>query len=612
MKKLIIYLLSFLLFVPFIWGKEEEEKKEKVEYPLKYYIIVTANRLEEPLEKVSASFTLITEQEIKERQAVTLAELLLGVPGFSRAQVGSIGHLTSLFIRGAESDHNLVLINGIPINDPASSYFDFSGLSLDDIERIEIVRGPQSTLYGSDALGGVINLITKKGGKGTKFNLSFIGGSDSTYKGSFSFSLGNESENFYFSSSHFSTEGNFKNDDYKNTTLSLRGELKIKNKSKLEVFARYTKTDLGIPFSSPQIPSFSRRQKTEETVISFPFSLAFSSLKLKLNLSYFKRNYIFKDPDAFWSYLNTKSNILRLDAQSDFAYSIGIFTIGGEWRKFFVTSEDNFGISIDNRKIDTRALFIQNQVHIDKTLFLTTGIRFDYHSEFGSHYSPRVTGALLLGNTKFKASIGSGFRAPRPYELYTFWGNRDLKPEISTNWEIGVEQKLFNSRIIAGITYFSSNIKDLIVYDFSTFKLQNLAQTEISGEEITLYFIPHRNFNLKLNYTHLIAQDKKKKEELLRRPRHTFNLNVNFKPVERFNINLNFIYVGKRKDLDEINFIFIENPPFNRIDLSSRWLLEKRIHLICKISNVLNKKYQEVYGYPSPNRGIYFGLEYSF
>ena len=613
MKKLIICILSFFLTFSFALSKnpsEKEKKGEKVKYPLKHYILVTANRLEEPAEKVSTSYTLMTEEEIEKRQAITIDELLNSVPGFIKARAGSPGHLTSLFIRGSESDHNLVLINGVPVNDPSSSYFDFSSLTLDDVERIEIIRGPQSTLYGSDALGGVINLITKRGDKGTKFNLNFLSGSDSTYKGSFSLSLGNQSKNLFLNTSYFSTEGNFENDDYTNITASIRGELKLKDKGTLGIFTRYTKTNLGIPFSLPNVPSPRRRQKTEEAIINFPFTMKFSFFKLKLNLSYFKRKYVFNDPEALWGYLHTKSSILRLDIQSDFTYSNGIFTIGGEWKKFYVFNEDNFGVSIDNKKFDTKALFIQNQIYMNN-FSITGGIRVDYHSEFGFHYSPRITGALFFGNTKFKASIGSGFRAPRPFELYTFWGNRNLKPEVSKSWEVGVEQKFLSSRVIIGLTHFSSKIDDLISFNYSTWKLENLAYTKINGQELTVSLIPHRDFNIKLNYTHLIARDDKN-EELLRRPKHSFNFSLDINPIDRMNIFLNFTYVGKRKDYDELHFVTIENSPFNKLDFSLRYRIDERIHIFTKITNALNKKYEEIYGYPSPDRGIYFGIKYGF
>jgi vitamin B12 transporter len=613
MKKLFVYLLCLLLFVSTVWSKKEKEKEEKFKYPLRHFVVVTADRLEEPAEQVSASFSVITEEEIKAKQIYNLSEILTNVPGFCRAQVGSIGHVSSLFIRGAESDHNLVLLNGIPINDPASSYFDFSSISLDDIERIEIVRGPQSTLYGSDALGGVINLITKRGERGAKFNLNFAGGSDSTYKGSFSFSAGNDFGKIYLNTSHFRTQGNFENDDYKSTTFSFRGEIKIKGDSNFEFFARHTKTELGIPFSAPQVPSFSRRQNTEETIIGIPISFSFlPSWNLKLNLSYFKRDYKFKDPASFWNYYHTKSNTLRLDFQSDFSYSTGLFTVGGEWKDFFVTNEDNFGVSIDNKKTEMRALFMQNRLHIANTFFWTAGIRLDSHNEFGVHYSPRITGAFLIKNTKLKASWGSGFRAPRPNELYSFWGNKDLKPEVSTSWEIGIEQNLFDSRLLISFTHFSSKIKDLIVYDLASWKLQNLAQTKLQGQEITFYFIPHRNFTLRAGYTRLIAKDKKTNEDLLRRPKNTYNLDVSFKPIEKFNINFHLTYIGKRKDLDEITFMTVDNPAYNLVDFSIKWQLNNNFNLFSKISNLFNKKYEEVYGYPSPDRGIYFGMEYNF
>lgn len=615
MKKSIVFLLGFIFFVSFVWGEKKEEKAEKAKSLLKHYIVVTADRLEEPAEEVSASFTLITAEQIKEKQVINLAEILPFVPGFSIAQTGSIGHLSTLFIRGAESDHNLVLLNGIPINDPASSNFDFSGLSLDDIEKIEIIRGPQSTLYGSDALGGVINLIPKEGREETNFDLSISGGSDSTYKGALSFSSGSEKSNIYLGASHFSTQGNFENDDYMYTTFSIRGNRNVRESSFLELFARYSKTNVGIPFSSPYNPSPLRRYRTEETLLSLPFSFPIlPSWKLKFNLSWFIRKYEFEDPDDPWgfTYSSTHSRTLRLDTQSNLSYSSGIFTFGGEWENSHVNDRDNFGFNFKDQKIESKALFVQNRLSLANSFFLTTGIRLDYHNQFGVHYSPRVTGAYIIKDTKLKASWGSGFRAPRPNELYNWWGNKDLKPEVSSSWEVGVEQKLFNSQLLIGFTHFSSGIKDLIVYDFVSWKLKNLAQTRLQGQELSIYFIPHRNFNLKANYTHLLARDKKENKDLLRRPRHSFNFDFSFNLLERIKLNLNLIFVGRRKDYDELTFSTVDNPPFNRVDFSLRLKLKERIHLTVKVNNLLDKKYQEVYGYLSPNRGVYFGMEFNF
>ncbi|MFQ6082511.1 MAG: TonB-dependent receptor plug domain-containing protein [Candidatus Aminicenantia bacterium] len=616
MKKTLIFLtIFFLIFSLAKSEKKDNESKKKLMPELKYQIVVTADRIEEPAEQVSASFTIITSKDIKARQAETLSDILPSIPGFARAQIGSPGHLSSLFIRGAESDHNLVLLNGIPINDPASSYFDFSNLSLDDIEKIEIIRGPQSTLYGSNAIGGVINLITKKGSEKSKFEFSALGGADSTYKGAFSFSSGGKKGNIYLGTSYFSTQGNFENDDYTNTTISARGDIKLSELSNLELIARYNRTDLGIPFSFPGKFSPSRRQQTEETLLSLPFSLLIlPTWKIKLNFSYFKRNYKFEDPDDAWGFTNslTHSRTLRLEAQSNLSYVLGILTFGGEWQSSSVDDENNFGVNFKNQKVETKALFIQNRLNFTNSFFLTAGLRLDNHSQFGNHYSPRITAAYLIRDTKLKASWASGFRAPRPNELYTWWGNKDLKPEVSRSWEIGIEQKLMNSKLLLGVTYFSSEIEDLIVYDFISWKLKNLAQTQIKGTEFSLYFIPHRNYSLQANYTYLRAKDRTKGQDLLRRPRHSLSFDFNVQLMEKVNMNLGIIYVGKRKDYDELTFSTIDNPPFNRVDLSIRWRVRNGISLTGKISNLLNKEYQEVYGYPSPDRGAYFGIEFSF
>ena len=615
MKKSTVFLLSFIFLVFFVRGEQEEEKTKKKQSRLEHHIVVTADKLEQPAEEVSASFTIITDKQIKDKQAITLDEILPYVPGVSMVQYGSIGHLSNLFIRGAELDHNLVLINGIPVNDPASAYFDFSSISLDDIEKIEIVRGPQSTLYGSDALGGVINLISKKGESKNKFNLNLMGGSDTTYKGSFSFSSGSERGNIHLNTSHLSTQGNFENDDYTNTSFSFRGGVKVKEHSLFELFAKYNKTSLGISFSSPQNPSPLRRNSTEESILSLPFSFSvFPAWELKFNLSYFNRKYEFEDPDdpMGYTFSSTYSRTLRLDVQSNLSYSSGIFTFGGEWRNSFINDMDNFGVNFNDQRIETKALFIQNRLNIASDFFLTAGIRLTHHSQFGAHYSPRVTGAYIIKDTKLKASWGSGFRAPRPNELFNWWGNKELKPEVSSSWEVGIEQKLFNSQLLIGFTHFFSEIKNLIVFDFPSWKFKNLDQSRLQGQEFTLSFIPHGNFILQVNYTHLLARDIKENNDLKKRPRHSFNFDFTFTPLERIKLNLRMIYVGRRKDYDELTFSTVDNPAFNRVDFSFRCKLKEKIYLSAKINNLLDKKYQEAYGYPSPDRGAYFGIEFNF
>ncbi|MEW6456142.1 MAG: TonB-dependent receptor [Acidobacteriota bacterium] len=605
-----IILMFVLCFTAVLFSFSDEKKKEE-EFKIYEKVIVTANRYEEKLKEVSTSYTLITKEDIEKMGFKTLNEILNFMPGANVFQNGSTGHFSSLFLRGSSSNHNLVMLDGIPIIDWSSYSYDFSQIPLHNVERIEIIKGPQSTLWGSRAMGGVINLITKKPDKFLSLELN--SGSDGTINGIASVSRKFKHTDFSIFSYYWKSNGEIENDGFRAFDLSGKGEIFFSEKTNLAIFLRSYNSMTEIPFSMG-FPSPMRNNRVKENFVSIPFTRKSEKSHFSINLSYFDRNYQFNDPQDFfgYTYSKTDSSLLRLNLQQDLIYNkSNILSFGGEIEESRVSDENSFGENFKSLRISNKSLFIQNQFKSMKNFVLTAGVRYDSNNQFGEYISPRITGCYFIpyGNVKIKSSWGKGFRAPIPIEYAGPFGNSELKPETATSWEIGVEKNFLEGRIISGVTYFKSDYKNLIVFDFFKYRMENLAKFGSKGYEFSLLLYPVREINLNFNYTGLILSEGKG-QPLLRRTKDTWSSSLNFLIREKINLNLNFIYVGNRKDLDERYFSIVDNPPFNRINANIRIDLKDGFFFTIRISNLLNRSYEEIYGYPSPDRGILVGLQW--
>ncbi len=633
-KKIFIFVTILILLISNA-GLAQTEKEVTLEE-----IVVTASRVEEPVREVASSITVITEKEIESRKATTVAEVLRDVPGLDVSKSGGPGGLTSVFIRGAKSEHTLVMVDGVEMNDPMDPgrSYDLSKLTVDNIERIEIIRGPQSTLYGSDAIGGVINIITKKGEGKPKFFISGEAGSYRTYQGKAGLSFGTKLLNFSLGVSHFDTEGfssahkkygNTERDGHRNTSISTRLGVNPFEFLEIDLILRYmnSKTDLdrgGGPNQDDPNFFLDHRQlffKTQGRVTLFD---KLWEQKIGFSLAEHEREY--KDrPDILHPFDSSRGIYDGLTWKFDwqhnlFLHKTNTITAGVEYEKeegkskYFLQSMWGPYISIFPRKsASTRAFYIQDKVDLFESFFATLGLRVDDHSRFGSKTTFRIAPAYIFKNTgtKLKATYGTGFKAPTLYQLFDpSIGNINLRPEKSKGWDAGIEQSFLKEKITVGATYFRNDFKDLIDYDWALGYI-NIDKAKTEGMEVFISIRPIEDLTISANYTYTDTEDKETGEKLLRRPRQKGSLNLSYRFLDKGNLNLNIIYVGERDDLKPYPRRG-EVGGYTVVNLAASYDIHKNFQLFGRIENLFDKKYEDAWGYGTAGFSVYGGIKLNF
>jgi len=643
MKGLISILLSLTLFVSFPFSLFAQEKEVTLGK-----VVVTATRVETPMEEIASSVTVISSKEIERKQKTTVLEVLKGLPGLDVVQNGGVGGATSIFLRGANSEHTLVMIDGVEVNDPISPgrSYDFAHLTVDNIERIEVIRGPQSTLYGSDAIGGVVNIITKKGEGKPKFFLSTEGGSFTTFRESTGVSGGNRWINYSLGFSRLDTDGisaaskkdgNYERDGYKNTSLSARLGFIPKENLDVDFIFHYikAKTELdnfgGVGGDDPNYV-----QESEQFLFKTQLGLSLFEKVWTQKLGFAMNDYDRdvknkKDPQHPFDSERGQydGQLMKLDWQHHLQlHKTNALTFGFEYEreegksKYYWESIWGPGQSIFPKKTaNIKGYYIQDEIKLWDRLFATLGIRIDDHSRFGSETTYRVAPAYLIKetDTKIKGTFGTGFKAPTLYQLFapaTLWGpigNKDLKPEKSKGWDFGVEQNFFKNRVTLGATYFRNDFKDLIQFDWGQGYI-NIAKAKTEGVELFASAKPIDDLTLRINYTYTDTEDKTTGEALIRRPKNKIGFDINYHFLNNGNVNLGVIYVGKRDDLD-----FSISPSrrvkldqYTLVNLAVSYDITKNFQLFGRVENLLDKEYEEVKGFGTPGLSFFGGMKLSF
>ena len=601
-------------------------------------IVITATRTELAAEKVASSVTVITREEIERRQTSSVAELLRTVPGVDILRAGPPGGQTSVFTRGTESNHTLVLIDGVEAGDPSNptGQFDFASILVDDIERIEIVRGPQSTLYGSDALGGVIHIITRRGARGGSAYVE--GGEYRTWNvrggahgGAGGWRYGGslarqDTEGFSAASER---RGNSEEDGYENTTLA--GYLGYAFSPRLDVDLHLRRvdsdTEIDETFCDP-VTFACRFTDDGDSHVETGFWLGRAQGAYRgfggrwvqrFGISYtdYERTTFFGpepasttvDEDHF------EGRKLKFDWQHDLRFHpLHLFTLGLESEEEKAHSE-----GLDNASARTNAFFVQDQINAGGAFSLTLGLREDDHEQFGSHTTWRATPAWRIGGsgTRLRASYGTGFKAPALFELFddTFGtANPDLKPETSKGWDAGIEQQWFGGRWQASATYYKNDVENLIncIFDPATFTCPfiNIDRAETRGYELATRVAPFERFSFGLNYTRGRATDKATDEQLLRRPRNKGSLFLDWQFLPQAGLTLTGRHFGARSDIHSASFATIELDSYTVLDLALRYDFTRHWRLSARVENLDDERYEEIHGFGAAERSAYVGLAY--
>ena len=577
-------------------------------------IVVTASALPETVESTPAATTVITREEIEQREARDVADVLREVPGVVVSRTGSPGRATSLFTRGSNSTHTLVLWNGIEITNPYFAGYDWGRFSTAGVEQIEIVRGPFSALYGSDAVAGVVNVLTNP--KRSELRGSVEAGEHGLRNGNVvaSYVSGALSASGSFESRD--DDGFAPNDDFSQDAASVALRFKPSDSFSVGLSARHTNYDLGIPTNlnatyDALVPSLHRRQDGTERQIAIPIEQILGRFSYELTLAESKRDDDFNDPDdpSFYISGSTKSTTRRARLTTRTNTSAGTFVIGGEYERAAVDDVTNFGTNLDDSRRTERSLFVEDRfthaVTSSSRIEVSAGARYDDYETFGSEVSPRIAAAFVTGTHKFRAGYGEAFRAPSVGELYfPFLGNAALEAERSRSYELGYDHASGFSA-----TLFRGEYDDLIVFDLVTQHFANIGRASAKGIELAYQRAITASVHANASYTYTDTNEEGFDRPLLRRPKHSGSLFAGWRGGN-LEINAGVSYTGARADVQAV-------APFGRITNGAYATLDANVQFhagrfapFIRVENLTNTKYEEVEGYPSASRRISAGLKF--
>ncbi len=582
--------------------------------PVSETVVVTATAFPEEQLQVGAATTVITRKRIEQGGFRTVLEVLRSVPGIDVVRSGSDGSVTSVFLRGSNSTHTLVLVDGARVNSPFFSGYDFSALTTENVERIEIVRGPFSALYGSDALGGVIQIFTRPATSSPMGRATVEVGDAGQRQGSLFFSAGAGPLAAAASYRNARVGGDRTNADWREENGSLRLEGRLGEAARIALEGSILDGELGIPGpvgkETPRARGGFREERIALPVTFHPAAEHEASLLLARVAS----KPSFRNPDDPFGFTSSDTNARTWQARASDTWQMGRQTLTAlaSWERWTVDDESSFGVNLKNDRSTLWGMGLQDTLRLGGTWIAAAGLRYDHHSEFGHAWSPRATLAWLSADAvwKLRASVGRAFRAPSVGELYyPFSGNPELRPERSTAYELGAERYLPRGRV--EVALFWNQFTDLIVYDLARFQNFNIGRARTRGVEVAWRQDVTARAAVDAGYTYLDAQNLVTGERLVRRPRHRAFVGATLRPLATLAISPRLTFVGRRADGDALTFKPTEDPSFLRIDLFARYDLG-HVAPYARLENLASRRYEEANGYPAPGRRYALGLEARF
>jgi vitamin B12 transporter len=607
-------------------------------------VVVTATRVPTPQSEVASSITVITADQIAAMQAVTLPDVLRYAPGLNLVQTGGPGGQTSVFMRGTNANHTKVLLDGIDISDPSSSNaaFDFGPFLAQDIERVEILRGPQSGLYGSDAIGGVINIITKAGTGAPQLSAAVEGGSFETFNQAVGVSGSQNQFSYAANVAHLHAgstpvtplvdlpAGEGRRNDYDdNLTASTKLSYALDSNLDVGFVGRYTDSHLHFTsdfFDEDTFADFPDPNQSE-TVSTNYYGRVFGHLALldnrldqTLGVAYTRDRSDTVSPD-FSEELDTGKRV-KLDYQGSFklvdsSTDAQTLVFGAEHARDQISEPLDAGLSIDSGYLEVQSRFA-------KRLFTALNVRYDSNSLFGHKVTYRFAPTFVIAETgtQIKASIGTGFKAPTLVELFennSFQvANPNLKPETSVGWDAGIEQALLNDAVHVGATYFHIRLRDLIEDEFlpntdpTVFQFGdvNVDRATTLGVESFISYKPWSALTLRVDYTFTQATDDVLQEELPRRSRNKASLNANWGATSALSFDVNLLYVGTWIDVSRDGSIpRLQAPGYFTANVAGNYKVTQNFEVYARVGNLLDRYYENPVGFQQPFFGAFGGVK---
>jgi vitamin B12 transporter len=627
---------------------EDENTAEDVLRP-QYEITVTANRIETPLKETGSSVTVILREDLERTGKTMVFEALQSMAHLNLTQNGPTGGVTQVQIRGSESQHVKILLDGIEVNDPInpSRSVNLAHLTVGNISRIEIVSGPQSTLYGSDAMGGVIHIITREeigplqvrfssqaGSYGTLASTGELFGGTEKLRYSLGFGQ-HHSEGFSAAGSQY--QGNSEKDAYRNLSLFGKIGLSLRDNLDLKFSFRFFDAQADIDnFGGDYGDDPNNKEDTRGFIFNGEARGLFWNNRWESRLQAAAMNsersydnpvddlHLFDSDDSLY-----KGGLIKLDWQNNlFLHESNTLTFGVEHTRERGESEYHsmgmwgpYDSIFPQENAHNTGIYVQDQVRLGGQFFATIGSRWDTHSEAGSAFTYRAAPAFWIPSTgtRFKASLGTGFKAPSIYQLYapgTFYGpvgNTELEPEESTGWDIGIEQFLFENRLMLEAVYFDNRFKNLIDFDYSIGYV-NVTEATTHGFELHAHAHPAHNLIIDAAYVNTDAKNEITGGNLLRRPKHKFSAYLAWRLTNRADVNIELIHVGEREDIFFAGYTStrLTVEAYTLVNAAASYSLLDDLRLFVRIDNILDQGYEVIKGYGTPGFSAYGGIRLDF
>jgi vitamin B12 transporter len=626
-------------------------------------IVVSPTSVATPIDQIASSVTVITAADLERRQIRTVPDALRTVPGLNVVQSGGMGGQTAIFMRGTNSNHVKVLLDGIDISDPSTpnGAFDFAHLLTGDVERIEVLRGPQSGLYGSDAIGGVISITTRKGDGPMKATGYVEGGSFGTFNQAARLSGAQNNISYSFNVLHarqidqvvtptnILAPGEARHSNwYDNWTYSTKLGVAVSDQVAVNFTGRYTDANLrltGDDFINffPLMPPEPLQQTQENRNF-------FGRTEVVWNLAdgHF-RNFFGVNYTRLWTYSNNPNpdsflpfgsvappvtNIgdkTKVDWRGEIDVAKGqVLVLGAEnerqslWTNSTATAAG--AQTVTTATTGNKAAFAELQSNFAERFFLVSNVRLDDHDSFGRHVTWRVAPAYVVPgiDTKLKASYGTGFKAPTLYQLFVNSpsigqvANPNLKPEISAGYDFGFEQPLMNDRFRFGVTYYHNDITDLLVDNFQpatfTFTYFNIGRATTQGVEAFATATVNDQLKLRAEYTYTDARDADTGLRLLRRPADKVSVVALWTPIEKLTVTTTLLYVSSWVDVSRGGTVFIprlDAPAYATVNMAAEYKVNNNVSAFGRIDNLFNRHYENPVGFLQPALGVFGGLRFN-
>ncbi|MFT4253679.1 MAG: TonB-dependent receptor [Caulobacter sp.] len=600
-------------------------------------VIVTASRTAEKQSETAVATTVIDAAQLRSAQAVIISDVLARTPGVTVTRNGGVGTSTQLRIRGAETDQTVVLIDGVKLNDPSSTGggYNFANLLAGDVDRVEILRGPQSTLWGSQAIGGVINMLTKTPGGDLATDVTVEGGSRDTAYGRVGVGAGGDWGGWRLAGGYYTTGGvsafdkaygGKEKDGYRNYGLSGRVDLKLTDWATLDLRAYYadSKVDVdGFPAPSYSFADTNEYAKTKEilTYSGVRLSNFDGALQSRVALAYTQTDRDNFDPDSSVpKTFDAKGTNARLEYQ-------GTWTISEAWRAVFgLESERSWFRSAspsewdpaptpDRHAANLDSAYLQLQAKPVAGLTLTGGVRRDDHSAFGdaTTFQGGATYTPNAGATVFRINYGEGFKAPSLYQLYSPYGLTTLKPEEAESWDVGVEHSVLNGRLRGSLTWFTRDVTNQVDFDSLTYLYANIAKTKTDGVELEASFKATDRLTFSGAYTNMKPENRSAGstygKRLARRPDETAAANADYAWTNGLKTGVTVQYVGDSFD-NAANTRILKS--YTLVDLRASYPVKDGFEVYGRVENLFDENYETIYRYGSLGRGAFVGVRAKF